>query len=134
MRVLASISAIVFGLGLAAPPASAATLDGSVPMLCALTSIVECTHGGDCQRTSAQSAEVPSFIRVDIQKKMLSTVDGARTSPIANVNRADGQLMFQGMQNGRAWGAVIDEKTGWLGSTVSESDGAIVIAGVCTVP
>jgi hypothetical protein len=42
--------------------------------------------------------------------------------------------MMQGIQNDRAWSAVIDECTGHLGATASEADGAIVMSGACIAP
>ena len=134
MRALLATVGFAVGVGLATAPVVAAPLDGSVPMLCAFTSIVECSQGGDCQRSSAEAAGVPAFIRVNVARNELSTLDGKRTSPITKVERVDGRLMIQGLQNARVWGAVIDETTGQMGATVSEADGAIVISGACIAP
>ena len=133
MRALLATGALV-GLGLLASTASAAPLDGTVPMLCALNSVVECARRGDCERSTAEDAQVPPFVRIDVGKQLLSTVDGGRTSPIASVQRANGRLMVQGMQNERVWGAVINEQTGQMSATVGEDDGAIVISGTCIAP
>ena len=116
------------------PGVSAAALDGSVPMLCSIASVMECSPGGDCERQTAADAEVPPFIWVNVQQRLLRSPDGARTSPIGNMARADGQLMLQGIQNGRVWGAVIDERTGRLFATVGEADGGFVLTGACLVP
>ena len=114
--------------------AKAAPLDGSVPMLCALTSVIDCSRQGDCERSTAEGAEVPPFVRVNIPQKVLSSIDGARTSPIANVQRTNGRLMIQGTQNERAWSAVIDEGTGQMMATVNENDGVLVLAAACIAP
>jgi hypothetical protein len=115
-------------------PASAAPMDGSAPILCALNSVVECARRGDCERSNAEDAQVPPFIQINVQKKLLSSVDGGRTSPITSVDRNGGRLMIQGMQNERVWGAVVNEQTGQMSATVSEDDGAIVITGACFAP
>jgi hypothetical protein len=133
MRALLATGALV-GLGLLASTASAAPLDGTVPMLCALNSVVECTRRGDCERSTAEEAQVPPFVRIDVGKRLLSSVDGARTTPIVSVQRANGRLMVQGMQNERVWGAVINEQTGQMSATVGEDDGAIVMSGACIAP
>ena len=133
MRALLVIGALV-GLGILPSAVPAAPLDGSAPMLCALTSVVECSRRGDCERSTAEDAAVPPFVRINVQQRLLSSVDGGRTSPIASVQRANGRLMMQGMQNARVWGAVIDEQTGQMSATVGEDDGAIVISGVCIAP
>jgi hypothetical protein len=133
MRARLATGALV-GLGLLASTASAAPLDGTVPMLCALNSVVECARRGDCERSTQEDTQVPPFVRVDVGKRLLSTVDGGRTSPIASVERANGRLMVQGVQNDRVWGAVINEQTGQMLATVGEDDGAIVISGTCIAP
>jgi hypothetical protein len=109
-------------------------MDGSAPMLCALSSVVECSRKGECERSSAEDAGVPPFVRINVQQRVLSSVDGARTSPIASVQRTNGYLMIQGMQNERVWGAVIEEQTGQMTATVGEHDGAIVMSGMCIAP
>jgi hypothetical protein len=135
MRILlaAGVLAIVGLLPSGAPP-SAAPLDGSTPILCALNSVMECARRGDCERSNTDEAQIPPFVQINVPKKVLSSVDGTRTSPITTVNRTNGRLMIQGMQNERVWGAVVNEETGQMSATVSEADGAIVISGACLAP
>ena len=133
MRAL-GVVAVLIGFSVLAGSAQAAPMDGSAPMLCALSSVVECSRKGECERTSAEEAQVPPFVRVNVSQRVLSSVDGARTSPIAAVSRANGKLMIQGMQNERVWGAVIEEQTGMMTATVGEDDGAIVMSGTCIAP
>ena len=133
MRALHVIGALV-GLVILPSAVPAAPLDGSAPMLCALTSVVECPRSGNCERSTTEEAAVPPFVRINVQQRLLSSVDGGRTSPIASFQRANGRLMLQGMQNERVWGAVIDEGTGQMSATVGEDDGAIVISGACIAP
>ena len=129
MRALLA-TGVVIGMALSPWTIIAAPLDGSTPILCAVSSVMDC-EAGNCERSSAEEAQVPPFVRVDVQRRLLSSVDGARTSPIAQTQRVGGRLMFQGMQNQRVWGAVINEQTGGMWATVGEDDGAIVIAGAC---
>lgn len=133
MTRLIAIGAVV-GLGVLPSAVLAAPLDGSAPMLCALNSVMECTRKGDCERSSAEDAGIPPFMRVNVPQRQLSTLDGARTSPIVNVHRANGRLMLQGMQNERVWGAVIDEETGRMSATAGEAEGAFVLIGTCIAP
>src|SRR5215813_2277906 len=114
--------------------AVAAPMDGSVPLLCALTSVVECSRQGDCERSSAEEAQVPPFVWIDVPRKQLRSVDGARTSPIATSQRNNGRLMLQGTQNERVWGVVIQETSGQMSATVGEDDGVIVLSGGCLAP
>ena len=131
MRSLFATTAALVGLAALPGVVPAAPLDGSVPMLCAVNSVVECTRRGDCERSTAEDSQVPPFVRIDVGKKLLISVDGARTSPISAVQRNNGRLMLQGMQNERVWGAVINEQTGQMSATVGEDDGAIVLNATC---
>jgi len=112
----------------------AAPMDGSAPMLCALSSVMECARLADCERSSPEDAQVPPFVRVNVPQKVLSSVDGARTSPITAVQRVNGRLMLQGIQNERAWALVINEENGRFSATVAEDDGAIILSGACIAP
>lgn len=94
--------------------APAAPMDGSAPMLCALS--------------------VPPFVRINVPQRILSSVDGARTSPITSVQRTNGYLMIREMHNERVWGAVIEEQTGQMTATVGEHDGATVMSAMCIAP
>ena len=132
MRALLAAGALV-GLAFSPSLLMAAPLDGSAPILCAIHAVMDC-EAGNCERSSAEEAQVPPFVRVDLQRRLLSSVDGARTSPIGQTQRAGGRLMFQGMQNQRVWGAVINEETGTMWATIGEDDGAIVLAGACIAP
>jgi len=75
-----------------------------------------------------------TFWRVNVQQRVVSTLDGRRTSPIGNVQRDNGLLLAQGMQNARVWGLVLDEQTGLLSVTITDADGAMVFSGACTAP
>jgi hypothetical protein len=132
MRRLIAIGILLAGSAVVLPSAvPAAPLDGSAPMLCALSSVVECGRKGDCERSLSEEAGIPAFIRVNVTQRLLSSLDGARTSPIVNVQRSNGQLMLQGMQNERVWGAAIDEESGRMSATAVEADGAFVLTGTC---
>jgi hypothetical protein len=133
MRRLIAMGALV-GLGVLPSVVRAAPLDGSAPMLCGLSSVFECTRKGECERSSAEDAGIPAFIRVNVPQRVLSSLDGGRTSPIVNVQRSNGRLMIQGMQNERVWGAVIDEESGRMSATAGEAEGAFVLVGNCIAP
>jgi hypothetical protein len=120
-------------MALAPWAAIAAPLDGSAPMLCAIHQVIDC-EADNCERTPREEAQVPPFIRIDVQRRVLSSVDGARTSPISQTNRTNGRLMLQGTQNQRVWGAVINEESGRMWATVGEGVGAIVLSGACIAP
>jgi hypothetical protein len=131
LRIILVIT-VVLGLGLAPAPTPAAPLDGSVPILCAVTEAHDCVSTGGCERSALSQGD--TFWRVNVQQRVVSTLDGRRTSPIGNVQRDNGMLLAQGMQNARVWGFVLDEQTGSLSVTITDTDGAMVFSGACTAP
>ena len=134
MKTRVMMTGALFGLALLPATAPAAPLDGSVPVLCAISSVIECDRNRECERSTPEEESLPPFVRVDVGQRMLVSVDGARSSPIAAVQRENGRLMIQGMQNEHVWGAVIDEKTGQMSATIGEFDGSIVLQGSCIAP
>ena len=64
MRALLASCALV-GMAFAPWAAVAAPLDGSAPMLCAVHQVLDC-EADNCERTSAEEAQVPPFVRIDI--------------------------------------------------------------------
>lgn len=131
LRIILAIT-VVLGLGLAPAPAPAAPLDGSVPILCAVTEAHDCVAKGGCEWNPVSQGD--TFWRVNLQQQVVSSLDGARTSPIGKVQRENGLLLLQGVQNARVWGLVVDEQTGSLSVTITDADGALVASGACTAP
>ena len=132
----ADACAILACLGLAWPAAAASRYDGSAPMLCAVTAINECTADGKCERSAPQQGNnVPTFLRVDVKGRTLNADDGSgRKSEIKAASVVDGQLMLQGIENGKAWNMVIGSETGRWGGSVVEDDGSFALFGACTLP
>ena len=113
----------------------ATTYDGSVPLLCAIIEVVECEAGADCQSGNADSVNLPSFVKVDVPQKVLSTTEAAaeqRTTPIRHVEHLDGHLTLQGGEGRRAWSLIIIEGTGKLTATITDDQVGFVIFGACT--
>ena len=122
--------------GLVWPAAAAGKYDGSAPMLCAVTAVSECTADGKCERSAPQAGNsFPTFLRVDMKARVLRADDGSgRKSEIKASSVVDGQLMLQGIENGKAWNMVIGAETGKWGGSVVEDDGSFALFGACTVP
>ncbi len=132
MRTLMLCGLVAILLGLFSGTA-VARFDGSVPLLCAPATVFECGRSGECARQASATAELPAFLTVDVNKRVVGALDKAgRTSPIRNVERTDGQLVVQGGQNGRGWSLIVSEETGAMSATVSGSDFGFVIFGACT--
>jgi hypothetical protein len=122
-------------VGLAPYAVLAGTYDGSVPLLCAVLQVIECEAGTECQQGSAESVNLPPFVKVDVPRKMLSTTEAAaeqRTSPIRHVEQLDGQLILQGGEGQRAWSLIIADSTGKLTATITDDQIGFVIFGAYT--
>lgn len=113
--------------------AAAGPFDGTVPLLCAFTGVVECGATGECQRRTPDDVNLPSFISIDFKGQTLNAADGStRTAPIQRFERADGRVILQGGQEGRAWSAVIVGDSGKLTAGVTDAQGAFLVFGACT--
>ncbi len=132
----AVLCVVVAGFGTMWPAAAAGKYDGSAPMLCAVTSIVECTADGKCERAAPQEGNnLPTFLRVDVKSGVLTANDGSgRKTDIKASSVVGEQLMLQGVDNGKAWNMVIGSGTGRWGGSVVEDDGSFAIFGSCTLP
>ncbi len=134
MKTLKVIGVVLLALGVcAAPrPAAAAQYDGSAPLLCSSMAILECGADGTCQRTTHAVANVPPFVKVHPQGKVISTLDGRRTSPIKHVDRLDGKMYLHGGEGARAWTVVISEATGKMSAAVAAEEHGFLVFGACT--
>ena len=120
-------------LALCGPAVSlhAADFDGSKPFLCALIEAHDCAPGLACTKGPAEDLRLPTFIRLDVQARTFSA--RGRTSPIRQMQRNDGQLVFQGNENGRAFSVTVAEASGKLVGAVAGDGEAFVVFGACTL-
>jgi hypothetical protein len=112
----------------------AGDFDGSKPLLCAVIDTFECWPDGECQRGKAESINIPQFLKVNFKKKTISGTRESgevRTTKIENMERIDGNLILQGVQNGKAWSMVIMEANGKTTLTASDGQAGFVVFGAC---
>lgn len=133
-RVLARSALLAVSLIAMLPAASpaAASLDGSVPILCAPTDVMECTADGQCARRGLEGVNLPRFIAVDVNAKSLSSVDGERSAPIHRIEQVTSGLILQGGQEGRAWSMTIGPSGKLTAGILMDDETAVVIFGACT--
>jgi hypothetical protein len=112
--------------------AAAGPFDGSRPLLCAVTTVMECDASGQCERQIADGVNSPKFIRVDVAGKTVS--GGSKSSQLKNMSHVDGELVLQGSENGRGWSATIDEESGRMAAAIVDNDYTFSIFGACTIP
>jgi hypothetical protein len=107
--------------------------DGSAPLLCVPIGVTECGAEGECKRGTAESVNLPQFIRVDLKAMTIRSEEQKRDSPIKTVEHMNGKLILQGTQGERGWTMLIDEDTGQLSATVIANGEGFVVFGACTV-
>jgi hypothetical protein len=126
---------IVASTGLIGSVAAADNLQGVDRLLCATTEVVVCAEELECFTIPAWEIDVPEFVVVDVKNKMLSTTKASqqnRSTPIATLSRADGNIYLQGIENERAFSFVIDEETGHVTVAVSRDGLTVTVFGACT--
>jgi hypothetical protein len=109
-----------------------AGLDGSKPLLCAVTEAIECGFDGTCTRGTAESINLPQFVRVDVKAKQLKEHGGERATAIGTIKLSEGRLVLQGLDSERPWTLSISEETGKMSATATGQEVGFVIFGVCT--
>jgi hypothetical protein len=119
----------------AATPSAALAMDGSKPMLCAVTTVMECDVEGKCQRITPQlHPDFPAVLRLDVPQKTITPVGSpaGRKTEIKAVSRLDGRLVLHGDENGRGWAATVAEDTGRMSAGIVTDEFAFNLFGTCT--
>ena len=127
--------AIVLAFALPACGALADDLTGAGKLLCTSVQATSCAVDGDCEMDVPWNFNIPQFVEVDLVGKRLSTTkasDENRQSPITTLTRADGLIVLQGLEQGRAFSFVINEKTGRLAAAVARDGITVSVFGACT--
>jgi hypothetical protein len=131
---LASLGAVV--LAVALPAAGAADdLKGQDRILCTSVQATVCTTDGDCTIETPWNLNIPQFIEINLKDKTASTTKASgenRSSPLSNVSRADGLIVIQGFEAGRAFSFVITEDTGFAAIAVARQNLTVSVFGACT--
>ncbi len=115
--------------------------DGSRPLLFSVISAMECTPDNGCRSVTIESADLPRFLKIDINKKTIGPVSESNTGPgsvIERMERVDGKLILQGaedgyesVRDGLGWTIAISEGTGKVVMTASGDQVAFVVFGIC---
>ncbi|MET0151491.1 MAG: hypothetical protein ABW298_02630 [Candidatus Binatia bacterium] len=120
---------------LVALPASAAPVDGSVPLLCVSSRAFDCSGGKGCTEVSAEGVNMADILEVDVKAKKVRALDAdvrGQTSEIAASSHANGRLVISGVDGTRGWTLAVQEEGGDSVLTVSDSGIALILYGECT--
>lgn len=134
MRSFLVRGAIALALALAVFPARGDDLTGANRFLCASVQATRCT-AEDCLVSAPWEWNIPEFIQVDLDSKMLSTTKASgtfRKTPIKHVERENGLIVLQGVEAGRAFSFVITQETGFASVAVAREGITVGVFGTCT--
>ena len=128
-----------FGLVLilaAVPFVAADNLAGENMVLCSAVQVTVCGIDGECDSGLPWEWDVPQFVVIDLNKKTISTTEASgenRSSPLHHVQRDNGVIIVQGVENSRAFSAVLNEEFGDGAFSVA-LDGVTVSAFAACTP
>ncbi len=131
MKPIVLISAFT----LVASAAFADNIENTDRILCSTSRIIVCFEDGECIDAHPWELNIPQFVVIDAKKMTLSTTKASgenRSTPIRSLKRDNGKLILQGIEQGRAFGFVIDEASGLLTASVARDGLAVSVFGACT--
>jgi len=120
---------------LAASSALADSVANDDRLLCSTSRVVVCFEDGECVESLPWELNIPQFVVIDTKKKTISTTKASnenRSTPIRTLQRDGGLVIFQGIEQGRAFGVVIDEESGLLTGSVARDGMSVSVFGACT--
>jgi len=129
------LAALVALLVVSGQIAGADDLTGSNRFLCSAVQATECFVGGECGIDLPWNINIPQFIEIDLDGKMLSTTTASgqnRTTPIEHLEKENGVIALQGSENGRGFTFVINEETGQVTVAIATTGEAVIVFGACT--
>jgi hypothetical protein len=111
--------------------------DGTKSLICAVLEDFDCIPGDECLSGTAENMNIPQFLKIDFEEKVITGKRGdgkVRSTIVRNLERVDGKMILQGIQNGKAWSMVITEATGKMTVTAADDQVGFVVFGACTTP
>lgn len=114
---------------------SAAGMDGSSDIVCAVIDVVGCAEEGSCIQGRASSFDLPEFVILDAKKKVLRAAyesGNDAVSPVKNTERSGDHLLLQGVENGRGWDVAINTKSGRMSGAGVGDAVSFLVFGACT--
>ena len=135
MKRFASLAVLLLAAAGAGTAAFADDVSGTDKFLCTVVQATRCGSDAACDSGPPWKWNIPQFIEIDLVAKQLRTTKASgenRSTPIKNLERANGTLALQGVEAGRAFSFVIVEDTGELSVAVATADFTTSVFGACT--
>ena len=122
-------------LTLIAGVVAAEDLTGVDRFICSSAQAQICLETGECYAAIPWELDVPDFIVVDLDRKTVSTTEASdlnRSSEFSKVEKSDGIIYVQGIEDGRAFSFVIHESTGHMTAAIARDGLSVTVFGACT--
>jgi hypothetical protein len=120
---------------LAAQSAVAANYDGGQPFLCAPLDIVSCAPDGKCDKETAQSINLPQFLKFDVAQNQITGTrpNGDRlAAAIDKVQHLEDRMVLQGLEGAIMWSVMVSQDSGDMTLTAGGDRIGFVAFGSCT--
>lgn len=104
-------------------------------LLCSTLKSDVCLKNEGCATLAPEELNIPQFVNVDARTGVLSTTAASGRSRVTkadSVSRGDGQLILQGVQDGRAFSFYIDEASGDATFAVAANWLSVSVFAACT--
>ena len=104
-------------------------------LICASVNVVACIDNGICQQGTAQNFDVPTFMIIDFERKLIQTrgeVEGEAVSHILSSEMGKDSILLQGYEEGRGWTMALVRGTGRMRLSSTGPDMNFTITGNCT--
>ena len=130
MRTTLTLALLIFS-----GAAVADDLSGADRVLCSTLQSTACAADGACESVPPADLNIPQFVEVDLKAKQIRTTPASgenRQTPVQSVTRAEGEIVLQGHELGRAFSLVIQEATGRASFASAADARAVVVFAACT--
>ena len=110
-------------------------LEGAEVILCGSTLVHHCTASGGCESDPPWDYNIPIFVEIDFTQRVIRTTDAShenRSTPLKNLERDDPFVFLQGVEQGRAFSAVIATDVGLATFSIAADGETISVFGACT--
>jgi hypothetical protein len=135
MKIRSSFCLIVLIMTVVPTAVLADDVKDAEGILCTAVQATVCSFEGECEIGAPWNWNIPQFIEIDFEKKMLRTTRASgenRQTPFKNLEREAGLIFLQGVEAGRAFSFTIEEDTGFASIAVARNGLTVSVFGACT--
>ena len=104
-------------------------------LVCAAVNVIACIDNGICQQGTAQDFDVPTFMFIDFERKLIHTrgeKEGDAESLIRSSEIGKDSILLQGFEEGRGWTMALVRETRHMRLSSTGPSMNFTITGNCT--